>query len=469
MLSLILAVILSVLAWVVYQCWLDFRKGLPLAIAFGLFLPPALAFADLPGLPLLSFSRVVNFVVILGFLGYLYRHQGLLKEARRFPLLPAFLILLALRLLALLNSTVFGESIKLYLSSVLEIFLPCLAIWTVLRAPADVNRLFRVLLGAFVIIGIYGLFCKVTGENLFIDAIMENKVSDRGSINTYDDSRERAGLTGRLQSFFQHPITYGGYLLMALPLFSLYLVHEPNKLRGLALLGLILINVLFTNSRSVYAGCGLFILGFFLLQNVRYFKYSLLFMVAGVIGGVVVVQGDSGYAVLIRSIFSNEGEEQEQVGGSSVEMRNEQFLTAANYFLSNPISGLGEGKVRLWMLSREESRDYDKNLLGAESFLFGVMIETGLLGLGGYAFFFGYILYALSHAKHMRGARYPMRNALYAAQVLVASYLAFIFVTGQLNTQFFFPVVITVLLRVYYSDLQRRVEAPSRQAPAVRL
>ena len=71
---------------------------------------------------------------------------------------------------------------------------------------------------------------------------------------------------------------------------------------------------------------------------------------------------------------------QDEAGGSSTELREQQFAAAYRFFIQHPFFGNGIGYVATAMAKSAQ-------LLGAESCIFIIMIDRGIFGFIAYAVF----------------------------------------------------------------------------------
>ena len=200
---------------------------------------------------------------------------------------------------------------------------------------------------------------------------------------------ERGGLSFRAQTVYSHPLSLGQYMLVILPLFL------QNTNQGVKLVYTLIICCLIVMSGTRGAMVPMALL---LLLNLRSSFKSILPKVAGciLILSVVVIS----ISEKQRKLFSREIEpvvaslqfwdEDKQVDndikGSTMQMRFDQFDAALREIDKNPIFGLGYGYRSYYIVKHHAGHP---DLLGFESVLLLYLVERGWLGL----LFFFFIVY----------------------------------------------------------------------------
>lgn len=161
------------------------------------------------------------------------------------------------------------------------------------------NEFFKLLITIAYILCILGLFEYIFNRNIFV--IFETiEGMTKGGVS-------RAG-TYRIQGPAHHPLGYGLYLLLMLPIVCYDTeTNEINPLKRIALVVLILVNVFLCGSRSTL---GLLILEFafiFLISPVRIKKQLLLLVgfFALLLGGVMFILRDTSVVQSIMISIAN--------------------------------------------------------------------------------------------------------------------------------------------------------------------
>ncbi|WP_278372251.1 O-antigen ligase family protein [Segatella bryantii] len=171
---------------------------------------------------------------------------------------------------------------------------------------------------------------------------------------------------GRCSSFFDFPITYGDVCAIYFS-FLLFLFYTKQKVISKYVLYFTLIScllsVILANSRASLLCFFVGLLHFSIKRN-RF---------ASIVGIVLLAILMSGYVIdNYNSIFNSNVSL-----GSDTDLRESQFLIALNEFNSHMLFGSGFDRLGEIQMQFEEAA-------GMESYLFVLMISTGLVGLVNY-------------------------------------------------------------------------------------
>lgn len=186
------------------------------------------------------------------------------------------------------------------------------------------------------------------------------------------DDYMRFGLT-RCRSLLAWCSTYGvvcGYALITL-LFATYYNIVRNRLFIYILSALLFIGVLSTGTRSVYLS---FAIG--MMPMIAFYSSKLKYIIGFIAICIIVYQNNQELFDSILDSFIH----QDEAGGSSTELREQQFAAAYRFFIQHPFFGNGIDYVVTAM-------DKSAQLLGAESCIFIIMIDRGIFGFIAYAVF----------------------------------------------------------------------------------
>ena len=137
----------------------------------------------------------------------------------------------------------------------------------------------------------------------------------------------------------------------------------------------------------------------YLVMAIHIKPIKKVFFVGGLMIGVLLLSGF--HFTYLESLFSDKA--QESVGGSSVEMREQQLSIVISWFLKSPLLGLGLDAVRY-----VKDRDYE--IYGGESIWFRLLLERGILGLLSYVVF---LVYSYRQITNLRCKRYYMYACIY--------------------------------------------------------
>jgi len=199
---------------------------------------------------------------------------------------------------------------------------------------------------------------------------------------------ERGALSFRAQTIYRHPLSLGQYMLALLPLFL-----SRNRLRFSSLYLLIVcILIVLSGSRGVIVPM-LFVLFLVFLKNVKTnFRKFMMFLIIMVIAISFVpdrkwnnfVKEAEPFVASIQ-FWDDEKQKENDIEGSSMELRVNQFNAALEEINDNPIFGRGYG-YRDYYIGKHNALHPD--LLGFESVLLLYLVERGWIGL----FFFFIII-----------------------------------------------------------------------------
>ncbi len=209
---------------------------------------------------------------------------------------------------------------------------------------------------------------------------------------------ERGNMSFRAQTIYRHPLSLGQYMLVMLPLFF-------RGKRWIINLFFILIAcslVFLSASRGAMAPMAL-VLFLYIIKNLKTdlksnLKRLVFVLVVFIIGLSFVpnriwknVSVEMEPIVASLQFWDDEKQEDNDISGSSMEMRINQLNASFIEIEDNPVFGRGYGYREYWMYKHN---DLHPDLLGFESVLVYYLVERGWIGL---LFFFAmaYYIYRL--------------------------------------------------------------------------
>lgn len=215
-----------------------------------------------------------------------------------------------------------------------------------------------------LIICINAIIEVITKQNILLQSLIGTGLYDE---NTRIITEIRFGLK-RAQSLFRMHTTLGGYCLLSFA-FLFYLKRYCNlkyQFMGITIIMLIMC-LFFTGARSAIIGFAISLLTFIKLNDLKSLKGLL--GIAAVIIVLFLLQNyiNNIYGTIINSNNANIG--------SSSDMRDAQYTICLYYFLQSPIVGNGISYIF------ETALSYDKEILGAESLWFPLMVDQGIIGI----------------------------------------------------------------------------------------
>ena len=161
---------------------------------------------------------------------------------------------------------------------------------------------------------------------------------------------------------------------------------------------LILINLVLCGTRAPMVGLMASIAIFALFVNKGKLVRTTLIAILGLLFIVNIVGVDSSVSQYINGvvdIFTTGGQ---NTGGSSTDLRDRQLAVATAFGMENPIWGMGQG---FCSAMQDETSNlyvfYDKDLAGAESYIFYMFIDYGFVYTGLIAIYFIVLFYNYFH------------------------------------------------------------------------
>ncbi len=435
-----------ILAFFAFILVLNQVYGVILLTFICVFIPSAVNISDKPVPTIALCIFFAYYIVRLIFV------KGVFQNLLEFPIRKMVIFLLsAMIFITLLNSFAGGGKMAV---EIVEKFFLGLAIWVTLRNYKDTRKFFKYLWIFFWVICFYGVVCAVTNKNPYIDYIEKQYQDPENTdlIHNYNEDSHNEYRTSRTQSVFNHPIRYGAHLAMVTPFIITLIFTSRRKKRNyyLGLLGVITLCIILSNSRSGMLEMVISSIVLFLLYKPR--DRAVIILSIGVILflGIWVSPLLSNYSDTIDSVFQIlTGSTTSSVGGSSIAMRLGQLAATFGVFIKSPYYGYGFGYTGSLVLSGSVS-----GLLGAESFLFELMIDTGIVGMTAFTLFFIFLFsYFLRLRKKpfFKNYKYLINSVI----AMIAGYLVLILATGELHTFYFFFMLIVLVLRSLYNEIKR--------------
>lgn len=273
-----------------------------------------------------------------------------------------------------------------------EIIILSFALQTFLVARENENfttRLLLIVSGVVIFNVLYCIFFEVilginpAGVPLYM--VMGN-FDDDFIVDMIDD--ERGAISFRAQTVYGHPLSLGQYLLVLLPLFF---VKGKWKFKYCYAFVLCLL-ILLSGTRGAIVPMALVLL----FSMGRWLSFPKIFIsIAFVILSISFMPGGQWNKItkeiepyIAGFMFWDDSKQKENdIEGSSMEMRLDQFDAAITEVEDNPIFGRGYGYREYWQVKH---KGLHPDLLGYESLLIYYLVERGWLGL---LFFFFFVFF----------------------------------------------------------------------------
>lgn len=218
-----------------------------------------------------------------------------------------------------------------------------------------------------LLVGVYTLIETIFSNNSYMSLINSLELYSQDHI-TED---VRFGLK-RAQAIFGMHTSLGGFstmmagLLLWIRLNCPLYVEKLGKKKLSLTIGLMIMAVFLTGSRSTIVGLVLVLMSFLNFKYVK-IKYVCIAIFLAVIGLVIF---DTYIDEVVLSFTDTES-----VGGSNTDMRSIQFELAVLFMMQSPFLGNGIS------YTFEYVTEQYKEMCGAESLWFPIMIDLGMLGL----------------------------------------------------------------------------------------
>ncbi len=263
----------------------------------------------------------------------------------------------------------YKSSVYPFVTHIVSSLIP-LALYPYFKSSSDINRFIKWLCLSFSIAAIYGVVEYLNGRN-FIMYWLQTQTTFVIFHDHIDDFRFGYG---RCNSFFDFPISFGDACAMMFS-FMLFYIYAYKKYvlkykTLIVILVLMIVGIFLSNSRAPMLA---FVVGILHLPFFRSSKRTLGILAVLLI---FVLFSWNNLTLIYDSIL---GMNKSGVEGSSVEMRNTQFLFCLDDFMRNPVFGGGFNRLR------ELQGDIGgRELMGGESQLFILMVDHGLMGLLSY-------------------------------------------------------------------------------------
>ncbi len=279
-----------------------------------------------------------------------------------------------------------------------------------------------------LVVCIYSLFCVFINSDPYSSAI--------GDTDSMIDSRLRSA------SFFYNSHVAGmamtGYFILLLYFKQKY---KFNQFQNLVLL-LLFIAIFLTGSRSslLCLIAGFLILYYDIVKRSKY-KFKILFgsllmlcIGYGVIGHIVIAK--------FADAFQDDGGE---TGGSNIAMRLQQLSFSWELFWQSP--WFGNGFNYFWEYIKAKDGYLSSMLLGAESYVFILLIERGLIQIIAIFIYFVSIIRYFSRAKTLES---------YLGLALLTAFLVNSIVTGNLYKWIFVMPLIGYYLHYVQFQMKQK-------------
>ncbi len=323
--------------------------------------------------------------------------------------------------------------------------IPAVYVVILIRSKRDFIEINKVILAAGVFSACYGIYTFLLKSN----PLFTYFGADNMDIKDYSESM-RFGITGRAVGIYNDKI----FLSLVSLLLLIYYTGKSflNKTILYVFLLLTMADMLLTLQRSSLLAVVLFVIVLF--SGGRYRKYVIRSLVLCVICvGVLFLpfhQLDGIRDMFVSSVFLWDDNLQSSmgVGGSSFAMRVAQLTNVIAYLKGQYLCGMGYSFTEYYytIIFNRELYGMDTSFYGFESFVFKILIASGLIGLIAW----GWTFYRLF--RYMQGNLKISENRYFLAFFL--SYVLAITITDTSGSTFLFFtfVSLNMMYRKYFIE-----------------
>lgn len=350
----------------------DFKKAFILFLAFKLLLVTNVTIISEPGIPLLTLELGLT----IGFT-FLFFIKGIKVQNAHmsFPLLiPFTFYILSLTVSSVFSAAGLASEFTYLIQCLFENVILVWICWQVLETKPDFTFFFKVITILIFISCIYGFL------EFFIK---DNPISDYEATLNHDPSKvidfsysmDERGY--RINSFFEHSIaaglTWSLYSCFVFYLFVKRKICIKKILFPLITAFMCVACLVLTKMRSPII---FFVIG--LLATINFKSKRFYFLAFCFLIGLILILLFFGNDVqnVIFALFNESSAE--EIGGSSLSMRLDQFNAAFSLMGTSPVFGLGPSFTDVI------NNDLVKRLLGGESIWLNVITQQGLVGIFAY-------------------------------------------------------------------------------------
>lgn len=353
----------------------NYHKAFCLFLIYKAVLVTNITVVSIPGIPMLTLDLFMTMYFTLLFF---YKKESIYAESSPFPYSKPFKILAV----SWLVSSIFAYAgfINVVSQYIRELFTNLIIVWLIwknIRTKSDIIYLLKGFSIVFLLASVYGLYEHTFLVNPIAD-YEETLVSDQSkAINFYYDSEIGRGY--RIKSFFEHPIGAGAnWALFVVFFYSMILSFKIKLSRIYLYIGIIttlisIVCLFYTNSRSPILFLCISILSFLKLKDKKTYGIIIILLITI----LICLPFFSQYTILFLSLFDSNA--QEELGGSDLLMRLDQFAAAIELMSQSPIWGLG------YKFNEVISGNLVTRLWGLESIWLIALTCFGILGVYAYS------------------------------------------------------------------------------------
>ncbi len=386
-----------------------------------------------PGLPLLSLNMAICIYTLFYYLTFKKKE---IRNLKTFPLIIPFYFYLSSLFLSTVFSTIpILQSLTRALADFNNQWLFILLLWMIITSKKDLILIIKFYFFLFFIMSLYGVLEKSLGYNPIMEFESSWIIDMNKTTTWFYGFNNRLGM-GRIQSFTTHPITYGAMLAIII-VSNIYLLisnryKKQNIFFIISFLILMIINLIFTNSRSPILFLLVAALGLFSFRKKIFAKFIIPFIIIFSLFFYFFSGYVSSYYQNFESLMNINNSN--TVGGSDLFMRLEQFQLTFELFKQRIFFGLGIG-------SFNPTAEVYTGLLGGESVWIQTLLERGIWGG------ISYLVLLVFLYKKFRLKNNASSNQFFF--FIISAFIIFATVTGEMETRVLFLTVILIIYQLF--------------------
>jgi len=356
------------------------------------------------------------------------------KIFHKTPLNLAIIFFLSTRLISVIFSIDFLISLFRFISELVTFFMFYFLVIDTIHTNKQIKKVINILVYSGILVSILGIIEFLSKTNIFayFDPARESNILTASKILS------RTGFL-RIEGGFGHPIVFGMYLVLLIPLVlnQLQIDNFPKKILWILTLLLMSLSVLFTFSRSAWIG--LFIVLVFF--SLRYIKKSIPVMAVILILVIVIMVFNplsvrTNISKLNKIFQESVNIEDSSEIALSTSHRLYQLKYAFPIALKKPFTGFGIAKSK-------EATD----LNSIDNFYLNLMIESGVVSLVAVLFLYFFILIKLR--KVIRTSRdHKFRDMAFSFFVSILSFITILLMVSLTSAFLMLWVIIALAMRL---------------------
>lgn len=264
------------------------------------------------------------------------------------------------------------------------------------------------------IVALYAFYNYFSQSNPYMAYVTLVTNAEVDMSNSFQES-VRGALQGRVSSTFVHPLILGQCILLVTS-YILYKLNDNKILIKWLVISVLFVVSFLTGSRSSLIPIVVSIIIYLFSLEGRARHKNMLF--ATILFIIILIITPKSYKETISNMFwENAQSKNSEIGGSSLELREQQMESAIKILGTDIIIGRGNGYVTSY------GQRHAVDMLGYESLVFRELFDNGIIGL---IFFF--LFYGILYIKLLRYAN-TKRNK-YRVHSLCLSFLISGVLTG---------------------------------------